>query len=179
MYHLRNIKRIRQHLNSKAAQQVVHAFVTSRIDMYNSTLFGLPNVQIQRIQKVLNAAARMITRQRLSDHITPTLQQLHWLPVKQRIVFKILTLTFKVLSGECPAYLSDLVNLQQARRTGLRSGDYKKLFERRCRRQWGDRSFAAAAPRLWNTLPLAVKESQSLDTFKKNLKSHLFERSFM
>ena len=76
VYHLRNIKRIRQHLNSKAAQQVVHAFVTSRIDMYNSTLFGLPNVQIQRIQKVLNAAARMITRQRLSDHITPTLQQI-------------------------------------------------------------------------------------------------------
>ena len=57
VYHLRNINRIRQHLNSKAAQQVVHAFVTSRIDMYNSTYFGLPNLQINRIQKVLNAAA--------------------------------------------------------------------------------------------------------------------------
>ena len=125
VYHLRNINIIRQHLNSKAAQQVVHAFVTSRIDMYNSIYFGLPNLQIYRIQKVLNAAARMITRQRLSDHITPTLQQLHWLPVKQRIVFKVLTLTFKALSGECPAYLADLIKVQQTRRTGLRSGDRK------------------------------------------------------
>ena len=61
----------------------------------------------------------MITRQRLSDHITPTLQQLHWLPVKQRIVFKVLTLTYKALSGECPAYLADLINVQQTGRTGL------------------------------------------------------------
>ena len=147
--------------------------------MYNSTYFGLPNLQINRIQKVLNAAARIIARQRLSDHITRTLQQLHWLPVKQRIVLKVLTLTFKALSGECPAYLADLINVQQTRRTGLRSGDSNKLFERRCRRQWGDRSFVAAAPRLWNALPLALKESQSLQTFKKNLKSFLFEQSFM
>ena len=104
---------------------------------------------------------------------------LFWLPVKQRIVFKVLTLTFKALSGECPAYLADLINVQQTRRTGLRSGDGKKLFERRCRWQWGDRSFVAAAPRLWNALPLALKESQSLQTFKKNLKSFLFEQSFM
>ena len=92
----------------------------------------------------------------------------------------ILTLTFKALFGECPVYLADLIKVQQIRRTGLRSGDRKKLIERRCRRQWaGDRSFMAAAPRLWNALPLAPKESQSLQIFKKNLKSFLFEQSFM
>ena len=179
MYHLRNINRIRQHLNSKAAQQVVHAFVTSRIDMYNSTYFGLPNLQINRIQKVLNAAARMITRQRLSDHITPTLQQLHWLPVKQRIVFKVLTLTVKALSGECPAYLADLINVQQTRRTGLRSGDGKNYLK-------GDAEDSGGIALSWQRLhvygmhfPWALKESQSLQTFKKNLKSFLFEQSFM
>ena len=74
------------------------------------------------------------------------MQQLHWLPVKQRIVFKVLTLTFKALSGECPAYLADLIKVQQTRRTGLRSGDRENYLKGDAVDSGGNRSIVAAAP---------------------------------
>ena len=91
------------------AKTLVHVFVTYRIDSCNALLFGLPNFLIQRLQYVLNSAARVIARSRKFDHITPLLIELHWLPVEQRIIFKILLFTFKVVNGLAPSYLSELL----------------------------------------------------------------------
>ena len=96
-YHIYNIKHIRKYLTRDLTEKIVHALITSKLDYCNSLLFGLSNSQLQKLQRVQNAAARIITGTRKYDHITPVLRELHWLPVKERIDFKILLLTFKTL----------------------------------------------------------------------------------
>ena len=96
-YYLHNIRRIRKHLSRDSSETLLHAFVSSRLDYCNSLLYGLPQVQIDKIQRVQNAAARLIFEQPKFCHITPVLSQLHWLPIKYRIEFKILLMTFTEL----------------------------------------------------------------------------------
>ena len=120
-YHIFNIKHIRKYLNWNLTGKIVHGLITSKLDYCNSLLFGLPNYQLQKLQRVLNAATRIITGTRKYDHITPVLKELHWLLVKERIDFKILLLTFKVLKKMAPAYLKDMLRLQTSDRYRLRS----------------------------------------------------------
>ena len=108
-YH-RNISRIRPCLSIDSTKTLVHALVTSRLDHCNSFLYGLPDYLTQRLQYVMNAAAKVITCKRKFDHVTPLLIELHWLPVRQRIVFKILLYTFKALHGATPTYLTELIS---------------------------------------------------------------------
>ena len=105
-YSVRNIAKIRKFLSYNTAKILMHALVTSRIGSSNALLFGLPNFFIQRLQYVLNSAARVIARSWKFDHITPLLIELHWLPVEQRIIFKILLFTFKVVHGLAPSHLN-------------------------------------------------------------------------
>lgn len=116
-----NIKRISKFLVKDKLQMVPHAFVTSRIDYCNGLLHGLPDCEITKLQRVQNAAARLLTSSPKYDHIMPVLHDLHWLPVKYRIHFKILLLTFKALNGMVPAYISDLINVRKHARYSLRS----------------------------------------------------------
>ena len=88
---------MRRYLNVESTEKLVHALVTSRLDNCNVVLFGLPDYLIKRLQYVLNAAARLVSLTNKYDHITPIMMQLHWLPVKERINFKILLTTFKAL----------------------------------------------------------------------------------
>jgi hypothetical protein len=97
--HLRKISKIRKYLSSKSGETLVHALVTSQSDFSNALLYGLTNNLIDRIQKVQNAAAGIITLSRKRDHITPTLFKLHWLPIQERIMFKILLITYKPWPG--------------------------------------------------------------------------------
>ena len=96
-YHLRHISKIRKYLNENSTEMLVHAFVSSRLDYCNALLIGLPKYQIDRLQSVLNTAARIITFTCKYDHITPVLVRLHWLPVSYCIRFKVLLLTYKAL----------------------------------------------------------------------------------
>ena len=123
-YHIRNIAKIRKFLSCDTVKTLMHAFVTSQIDSCNALLFGLPNFLIQRLQYVLNSAARVIARCRKFDHITPLLIELHWLPVEQRIIFKILLFTFKVVNGLAPSYLSELLEAYVPRRMLRSSTQY-------------------------------------------------------
>ena len=87
---IRNIGRIRQHLTEESCKTLVHTLVTSRLDYGNALLYGLPQMALQRLQKAQNCAARLITRTRKYEHITPVLQRLHWLPVHLRPTYKVL-----------------------------------------------------------------------------------------
>ena len=88
--HLRGLHKIRRYLTSQAAEKLTHAFVTSRLDNLNSLLGRMPAYQIAKIQLIQNHAARIVTEQRRSCHITPILKDIHWIPVAARFDFKVL-----------------------------------------------------------------------------------------
>jgi hypothetical protein len=173
-FQLRSIGQARKYLTHDATEKVIHAFVSSRLDSGNSLLYGLPDYQIKRIQRLQNTAARILTRTRKHEHITPILRQLHWLPIEKRIQFKILTLTYKCLHNLAPSYLSDLIEPYCPSRT-LRSSDQLLLKVPKTRlKSYGDRSFSKASPTLWNALPCNIRSCDTLDNFKSTLKTHLF-----
>ena len=101
-YHLRNISRIRKYLTRENTEMAVHAFDTSKLDYYDSQLYGLHRFPIAKLQSVQNSAARLVCTTRKFDHITPTLIDLHWLPTTHHIVFKILLLVYKSLNDKAP-----------------------------------------------------------------------------
>ena len=157
-FHIRNISRIRKYLNQSAAEQIIHAFVTSRLDNGNALFYGLPQNQISRLQHIQNTAARVVTLSRKSCHIT-SLQcwkNCTWLPVSQRIVFKLMLIVHKSVNNIAPIYISELLKVYTPSRN-LRSSNMSLLKEPTSKRTWGDRSFSVAAPRLWNHLPTKLK----------------------
>lgn len=177
-FHLHSIGRIRNLLDRKTTEMMVHTYVTSRLDNGNGLLYGISDHLLTRLQRVQNAAARLITKTKKHDHITPALIALHWLPIKQRIEYKLLLLTFRSLHGMSASYLADLLTRHQPTRT-LRSADAHLLEVPRSKLcTQGDKAFSRAAPRLWNNLPLAMRATDCLIVFKKQLKTLLFKRAF-
>ena len=177
---LRNIARIRKYLSLDAAKAVVQALVTSRFDMNNSLYYGLPLTQVQRLQRIQNAAARLILGLKKFDHITPGLCQLHWLPIKYRIKFKLLVLTFKCVNKQAPTYLIELLQPKTVPNLNLRSNLNTNLLEipRSKLVHGGDRAFSVAAPKEWNSLPIEIQSSKSISIFKQRLKTYLFRECF-
>ena len=157
----------------------MHAFISSRLDYCNGLYTTLSRSSLSRLQLVQNTAARILTNTPRRSHITPVLMGLHWLPIKARIDFKILLITFKALHGLAPVYILDLLPPKQNKRA-LRSSD-KGLLEVPATnlKTKGDRAFAAVAPTLWNALPLPLKNAVSVERFKSMLKTHLFRQHFV
>ena len=171
--------RIRKYLDERSTEQLVHAFITSRLDSCNSLLVGLPDNDVQKLQRLQNASARLVTRSKRNEHITPVLKHLHWLPVSSRIQYKLLLLVFKTLNNNAPAYLEDLISRYVPSRP-LRSSSHNDITSARIPRTdfYGKRAFAVSAPELWNCLPVVVKTASTLDQFKRRLKTFLFEKYF-
>ena len=174
--------RIRKYLFRRSTEMLIHAFVSSRVDYCNSLLYGLPAYQLNKLQRVQNAAARLIFLESKYCHVRPLLYNLHWLPVKFRIDFKILLLTYKAINGLAPFYLQELISLKEACKYKLRSdcdGLLLNPVKFKTLTTLGDRSFAAAAPQLWNSLPYSIRSSPSVASFKKTLKTFLFQKAFL
>ena len=110
-FHLYNIRRIRKYLSKENTETLIHAFVSSRIDYCNSLLYGVPNCHLHKLQRVQNAAARLIFEESKYCHVTLLLKSLHWLLVKYRIIFKVLFITFKAIHGLAPVYISELISI--------------------------------------------------------------------
>ena len=173
-FHLRNIARLRPSLTFSAAETLIHTFISSRLDYCNSILYGITSKTLNKLQYVQNSAARLLTNTRSREHITPVLHDLHWLPVKQRIQFKILLTTYKTQHNLAPSYLTDLLQPYVPTRS-LRSSEAGLLqVPKPKRRTWGDRAFSVAAPTLWNELPKHIRDAPTIPTFKTALKTHLF-----
>lgn len=181
-YHLHNIRRIRKHLSMDSAATLIHSFISSRIDYCNSLLYGVPKCHIDKLQRVQNAAARLVVMQGKFCHITPVLLLLHWPPVSFRINFKVLLLTFKAIRKSAPSYINDLVKSKPLNsRYGLLSNDGILLSypNNKTLKTLGDRAFVVSAQKLWNDLPSEIRMAKSVDTFKKLLKTYFLVRLFI
>ena len=170
-FHLYNIRRIRKYLSQESARTLVHAFIIGRIDYCNSLLFGLPSVHLLKLQRLQNAAARLISNVPRYSHITPVLWSLHWLPVKFRIDFKILLLTFKAVNGHVPGYSTDLIAIKEQPRDNFRwaSGLILKYPGLKLKKTFLDRAFSSASPNLWNNLPFDIRLVDNFERFKSLL----------
>ena len=123
-----------------------------------------------------NHAARLLSGTGRCEHITPTLIKLHWLPVLERIKFKVLSIVQKCVYGNnCPKYLQELLSFYKPRRCLRSSYDVTKLNEKVSCRTDGDRSFRVLAPKLWNSLPLSLRIIEDNVIFQKQLKTYLFK----
>ena len=165
-------------LNREALATLISTKVLSRLDYCNSTYTGIPAEQLNRLQRVQNAAAQLVLSKRKNDHITPLLKRLHWLPVKARCDYKIATLVYQFFDGALAPSLASSLQVYRPTRN-LYSANEKLLTPQSYKlKSAGGRSFSVSAPRIWNNLPLFVRDSLTLDTFKKRLKTHLFNHYF-
>ena len=177
-YHLHSTGRIQNLLNRKTTEMMVHVYVIFRLDNGNGLLYRISYHLLTKLQRVQNAAAFFIIRTKRRNHITPVLIDLHWLPTKQHIEYKLLMLMFRSLHGLGASYLTNLLTRHHPTRT-LRSADAHLLEVPRnklCTQ--GNRAFSHAAPHLWNNLPLAMHAADCHNSFKKQLKTLLFKHAF-
>ena len=148
-FHLRALSKVLSLLKREAANAIAVCLFQSKLDYRNSLLVGLPQMQIKRLQEVQNAAARFVVRQRKRDHITPTLKELHWLPVHNRILNKLLSVTYHSVHENLPLCLPELIPPYTSSRS-LRSASESFLAvpgPKDCKtKRYGQRAFRYIAP---------------------------------
>jgi len=179
-YHLRDLRRIRPTLNFHTANIIATSLVQSKLDYCNSLYLNLPAHCINKLQVIQNNMARAITSKRKFDHISPTLHSLHWLKIKERINYKVISLTYSALQSGKPHYLRDLITLQSTRST--RSGSLITLSRPPASKlKISNRSFYYMAPVLWNSLPAHLRQpaSPSSDNSQQNSTLALSRNSFL
>jgi hypothetical protein len=178
-FELRRIGSIRHYLSEQATQTLVSAFILSRLDYCNALLYSCPQYLLNRLQNLQNNAARMIFRVRKSEHISPHLQALHWLPIELRIKYKIACLAFGAFTQTGPVYLTDMIHAYTPSRTLRSSADTSILCTPRVNtKSFGERSFCYSAPLVWNSLPVTLRHSPSPDSFRTGMKTHLFSLAY-
>lgn len=179
-FHLRSIGKIRRYLNDKTCKLVISSLILSRLDYCNSLLSTASLTQILRLQKLQNNAARLLMRKNKHDHISETLKELHWLPISYRIKFKQCLIIFKVLNNNhhTPSYLNNLVQNYRPARNLRSANDTTLLCPPRSKSSHGSLSFPIIAPLTWNSLPSEIRNSSSIISFKRLLKTHFFKLAF-
>ena len=178
---LRQIRSIRRSVSQSVLQSLVVSLVLSRLDYGSATLAGLPVRLLDRLQSVLNAAARLVYGCRKYDHVTPLLRSLHWLRVPERVTFRLAVLAYRCQNGLAPPYLADELHRSAdvESRWRLRSASTAALVvPATAHSTIGDRAFPVALARAWNDLPPLVTSSSSLAVFRQRLKTELFTRSY-
>ena len=180
-YQLRRIASIRHYITSDAAATLVSAYILSRLDYCNSLLYNCHDYLIDKLQVVMNNAARLVLRIPRRAHITPHLVSLHWLPVQYRISYKLASLCFQCKQGLAPDYLKAMVPEKDRLRSDTRSSsDTSALRDgpAHSKKTLGDKCFSRAAPVVWNSMPMRVRSSENHASFKKSLKTYLFEHAY-
>ena len=182
--HIRDLKRLRGYLTREAALLAANALVGSRLDYCNSLFRGLSALDIRRLQCVQNSLARIVANTTKYSHITPVRKSLHWLPVLHRSVFKTALLVYKFLHSGHPKYFEPFLKPRHSvYRTRRSQSDGVLLEVPHCASIYKSKkhfglSFAYDAPRIWNDLPDDVRSAKSLSSFRKKLKTYLFEKAY-
>jgi len=178
-YRLRRVKQIRRLVGKDVTAQLVSAIILSRLDYCNVLLAGLLCATVEPLQQVHNTAARLVLNLRLCDHVTPALNQLHWLPVASWIKFKLCLLMHLIHTGRAPQYLANSVqSVTSGSRRCLRSSETADYIKRNTRTKFGERGFSYAGPAAWNCLPPHLHSITKTSAFKSHSKPFLFIDSF-
>jgi len=174
-FHIKALRHVRHMLSIDTANQIACSIVASRLDYCNSLLYGTSVHNITRLQRIQNNLARVVCNAPSRASAAPLLNRLHWLPIEQRITYKISTLTYSVLHDSGPSYLYDSLHHYIPSRT-LRSSDAHLLMTSSNPRSLAvtEKAFSSFAPKIWNTLSLKTRSSPSTASFKSNLKTELF-----
>jgi hypothetical protein len=174
MFHISRIKNIRSYLTQDACETLILGTVISHLDYANTLFVGLPQCDIAKLQRVQNIAAKLVLNNNSDSR--SALKQLHWLPIHLRVQHKVLTIVYRCLNGQGPSYLTKKLQLHTSGRAGLRSDNiYKRLKVPLTKRKlFANRSFSVMAPTWWNDLPNDIKQADTVDIFKKRLKTFLF-----
>jgi len=167
-FHLRRIRQLCRHMT---LYTLIRALILSRLDYCNSLFADSPQSTLHRLQRVQDAAARLLCGASVRTHAPPLLKQLHWLPVSSRIQLKLCTLMFDINHGTAPQYLSELV--RHCDDTRLRSSVCRNFVVSCTRLHVTDKAFSIAGPRAWNALPSDIKLILSRTSFRKKLFSLL------
>ncbi len=170
-YHVKDLFSLRKFLDEKDTNTAAHAFVTSILDYGNSLLYGISGYLIDKLQVLQNAAVRAVKKKRKLDHISEDRMSINWLPVEARIKFKYLLTAWKCMNNKAPEYLKELLVRRNDTRLQYRN---TLITPKTNNKTHGDIAFSKAAPLLWNELPHELRNTEKLETFKKRLKTHLF-----
>ena len=172
--HIRALRHVRESLPYDVARTVACSIIGSRLDYCNSLLAGTSKSNLVKLQRVQNTLAhtRVINRQVKSDHITPVLKELHWLPIENRVTFKLATLAYNIKSTGQPVYLRELLSDYEPVRT-LRSSSRRLLTVNVANTVLATRGFRHSAVSVWNSLPDSIRNSTNIHIFKRNVK-HIY-----
>ena len=141
---------------------------------------GLPSVTLAPLRRVINAAVRFVAGLGPRDHISVAQRELHWLPIEQRITYKLCVVMYSVVTGTAPDYISDMVTpvSELDRRAHSRSAALGLYDVPRTRTLMGAKAFSVAGPTAWNSLPQSIRDISSAAIFKRRLKTHLFNQAY-
>ena len=173
-YHAQAIRHIRNLLSTELVLTLACSLKLTRLDYCNSLLNRSHTSSIQTLQRVQNNAARIVLQAPRQCHANPLLCQLHWLPVRHRINYKLAVMTYKIHNTGLPAYLSHHINPDRETTQTLRSSDTLLLTVSFTRTELAKRAFRCSAPCVWNSLPSFITNSSALTTFKSQLKTYFF-----
>ena len=170
------IRGIRKYLNRDACKTLLLGLCISHLDYANAILYGLPDVDINKLQCIQTMCAKLVLNHKRSDSATEALKELHWIPIRLRITFKLLMVVHRCLYGDAPKYLKDLlVRMPAPERNVHSSTDTERLIIPRTKlKTFANRAFSVAGPVEWNRLPLRIRHIRSYEQFKKEVKTHLF-----
>jgi len=175
-YHPQALRSRRNSLPHDIAVNIACSIIGSRLDYCNVIYFGIAEANFHKLQRIQNRAVRIVCDvPRRQQHSADVLRQLHWLPMRSRVDFKLAVLRYKAYKLQQPSYLADLLSSYQQPRD-LRSSGLDLLSTEASSTTIGTRKFPCAAPVTWNTLPISVRSADSLTCFRSRLKTYLLSR---
>ena len=179
-FEIKRIRSVHRFLTEDTAKTLLlpissHGLTTS----CNCLLMGTPDSVIQPLQNILNFAARLVLLKPRHHHSTPLLEKLHWLPISERIKYKVACMCFSAINGSGPAYLSEMLHVYSPSRTLRSSSETRMLKIQQYKlKTYGFGVFSRFGPHIWNSLPQDLRHCSTLLSFKAKLKIFLFSQYF-
>jgi len=175
-YHIRSLRHLRPFIDRETAVNPACSIVASRLDNCNSVLYGISETEIAELQRMQNNLSRVVCKSPYNTNVTVLLCELHWLPVRHRITYKVATITYHTRNCQ-QTLLDSLISYKPART--LRSSSYDLLIvPHHVKTVTASHAFHISAPTIWYNLPDFVKLADSFNDFKHCLKCHLFNEAF-